>query len=110
VEFKTRVGARDFGRLSLEPPSAIHHRRLESRLPKVREPIRFIEIDDSKPRLISMGRFSLGKGVVGWVIGRMRVKRLFDGLVTKHLLPAKEIAEGRTVRMNVHARSQERTL
>jgi hypothetical protein len=66
VEFKTRVGARDVRRLSLEPPSAIHHRRLESRLPKVREPIRFIEIDDSKTRPIYTGRLSLGKGVV-WI-------------------------------------------
>ncbi len=109
VEFKTRVGDRDVRTvelLSLERPNAIHYRWLEGPLPKVRETIRFVQVDDRKTRLIYTGRFSLGKGVVGWAIGRMRVKRMFDRLVTEHLSQAKEIAERRAARTNVHARSK----
>jgi hypothetical protein len=73
-------------------------------LADVDESISFAAIDENTTRLISRGDFSIGWGPLGWVIGRLRVKPMFDRLVGEHLQQAKEIAEARAARTRVHAR------
>ncbi len=110
VEFRTLAGDREFRTvelLTLERPSVIHYRWLEGPLPEVHETIRFVPLDHNRTRLAYSGRFSVGKGLLGWVIGRLRVKRLFDRLVIEHLQQAKEVAERRAMRTRVHPRSTE---
>ena len=110
VEFTTAAGDREFRTvelLILERPSAIHYRWLEGPLPDVRETIRFAALDDGRTRLAYSGTFSLGKGPLGWLIGRLRVKPTFDRLVIEHLQQAKEVAERRATRSKVHPRSPE---
>jgi hypothetical protein len=91
--------------LILERPRAIHYRWIEGPLPKVEETIAFTEVVGSKTKLTYSGTFSVGKGPLGWLIGHFRVKPLFDQLVKEHLHQAKEVAEKRAARTNLHARS-----
>ena len=110
VEFTTLAGDREFRTvelLSLERPSVIHYRWLEGPLPEVRETIRFVPLDHNRTRLAYSGTFSVGRGLLGWAIGRLRVKRLFDRLVIEHLQQAKEVAEKRAARTRIHTRSME---
>jgi hypothetical protein len=106
VEFTTTAGDREFRTvelLTLERPRSIHYRWLEGPLPEVREEIRFAALGD-ETGLTYNGTFSVGRGALGWIIGRLRVKPLFDRVVKEHLNKAKEIAEKRAARTNVHAR------
>jgi hypothetical protein len=110
VEFTTPVRGRELRTvelLHLERPIAIHYRWLKGPLPEVRETIQFIALDDNKTRLTYSGSFSVGKGLLGWVIGRLRVKPLFDHLVLEHLRQAKDVAERRATRTKVHPRPTE---
>ncbi|MGH2751847.1 MAG: hypothetical protein ACRDK3_13390 [Actinomycetota bacterium] len=107
VEFMTQTGSsqvRTVELLTLDRPRAIHYRWLEGPLPKVEETIRFMAIDESRTRITYRGTFSLGWNPLGWVIGRLRVKPLFDRLVGEHLQQAKVVAERRATRTKVHAR------
>ena len=108
VEFTTAAGGRDIKTvelLTLERPSAIHYRWVEGPLSEVTETIRFVRVDGDKTRLTYSGTFRVGWGSLGWLIGRLRVKPLYDRAVKEHLAQAKEIAEKRAARTNVHARS-----
>ena len=109
VEFVTEAAGRQVRTvelLTLDRPREIRYRWLEGPIPEVRESIVFTAVDDHKTELTYTGRFSLGKGPIGWLIGRLRVKRLFDRLVREHLQEAKEIAEKRAARTRVHARTR----
>ncbi|MGH2749640.1 MAG: hypothetical protein ACRDK3_02010 [Actinomycetota bacterium] len=113
VEFKTSAGSREFRTielLTLERPIAIHYRWLQGPLPEVHETIRFASLGDHKTRLAYTGRFSVGRGLLGWVIGRLRVKRRFDRLVLEHLQQAKEVAERRATRTRVHLARRKESL
>ena len=110
VEFTTLADDREFRTLellTLERPSVIRYRWLEGPLPEVRETIRFVPLDHNRTRLAYSGTFSVGRGLLGSVIGRLRVKRRFDRLVLEHLQQAKEVAERRAMRTRVHPRSTE---
>ena len=105
VEFETEVGGRKVRTvelLDLNRPNAIHYRWLEGPIPDVEESILFTAIHDSHTQLTYVGRISLGKGPIGWLIGRIRVKHLFDRLVHEHLVQAKKVAEKRALRSRVH--------
>lgn len=107
VEFVTAVGDRSIRTvelLTLDRPHAIHYRWLEGPLGAVTEIIRFAPVGGDKTKLTYDGRFSMGWGPLGWLIGRVRVKPQFDRLVREHLSQAKEIAEKRAARSRVHAR------
>jgi len=111
VEFTTEAGGREIRTvelLTLERPRAIHYRWIEGPLPEVAETIRFTEVDGDKTKLTYSGTFSVGKGALGWLFGLFRVKPLFDRLVKEHLHQAKEVAEERATRTNLHARSGRR--
>lgn len=106
VEFTTLADDRQFRTvelLTIERPSVIHYRWLEGPLPEVRETIRFVPLDHNRTRLAYSGTFSVGRGLLGSVIGRRR----FDRLVLEHLQQAKEVAERRAMRTRVHPRSTE---
>ncbi|MBA3430964.1 MAG: hypothetical protein H0U16_05725 [Actinobacteria bacterium] len=108
VEFVTAAGGREVRTvelLTLDRPRAIHYRWLEGPLPDVNETISFATIDENTTRLAYRGAFSLGRGPLGWAIGLLRVKPLFDRLVGEHLQQAKEVAEKRAARSRVHART-----
>lgn len=105
VEYVTEAGDREFKTvelLTLERPTAIHYRWVEGPLPDVRETIRFTGVEGDKTKLTYIGTFSMGKGPLGWLIGRLRVKPLYDRAVKEHLAQAKEIAEKRAARTKVH--------
>lgn len=107
VEFTTPVGGRQIRTielLTLHRPSVIHYESLEGPLAEVGESIQFAEEDDGKTRLIYDGSFRVGKGPLGWVMGLLWVKRLFNRLVTEHLHQAKQVAERRAERTKIHAR------
>ncbi len=107
VEFMTEVGSRRVRTvelLTIDRPRGIHYRWLEGPLPSVEETIGFTTIDENTTRLTYRGAFSLGWGPLGLVIGRLRVRPLFDRLVGEHLQQAKEVAERRAARTRVHAR------
>ncbi len=107
VEFTTPAGNREFRTvelLTLDRPRAIHYRWLQGPLPEVRETIEFVALDD-RTRLSYTGTFSFGRGPVGWAIGFLRVKPLYDRLVIEHLNQAKEVAEKRAARSKVKHRS-----
>jgi hypothetical protein len=109
VEFVTEAAGRKIRTvelLNLDRPRAIHYRWLEGPIPDVSETILFTAIDERITELTYTGRISLGKGPVRWLIGRLRVKRLFERLVREHLHQAKEVAEKRAERSRVHARSR----
>lgn len=109
VEYVTESGDREFKTvelLSLERPRAIHYRWIEGPLPDVHETIRFSAMGGDKTKLTYSGSFSVGKGPVGWFIGLVRVKPLFQRIVGEHLNQAKEIAEKRAERSRVHRRSE----
>jgi hypothetical protein len=106
VEFTTAVGDREFRTvelLTLDRPRAIHYRWLEGPLPEVRETIQFVALGDHKTRLVYHGSFSFGRGPLGWVIGRVRIRPLFERLVAEHLSQAKKVAEQRAARTKLHA-------
>ncbi len=107
VEFVTVAGGREIRTvelLSLDRPHAIHYRWLEGPLPEVNETIRFTPLEGGRTQLTYTGRFSVGKGPLGWLIGRFRIRPQFARLVQEHLYLAKEIAEKRAARTRVHAR------
>lgn len=106
VEFTTRVGDRTVTTvelLILDRPTSIDYRWLEGPLPEVEETISFSALDAATTRLDYRGTFRLGRGLLGWLIGVVRVKPLFDRLVAEHLEQAKEVAEARAARSQVHA-------
>lgn len=108
VEFVTEAGDREVRTvelLTLDRPRSIHYRWLEGPLTEVKETMRFASADVDKTKLSYSGAFSVGRGPLGWLIGRLRVKPLFDRLVQEHLSQAKEIAEKRAARTRVHTRS-----
>ena len=112
VEFTTRAGDREVRTvelLILDRPEAIEYRWLEGPIPDVSETIGFLDRKDGTTRVDYRGNFSLGKGPIAWLIGRFRVKRLFDRLVAEHLLQAKEVAETRARRTRVHTRNGRRS-
>lgn len=107
VEFATEAGGRDVRTvevLTLDRPHAIHYRWVEGRLPKVEETIRFVPVNGDATKLTYCGMFSVGWGPIGWVIGLVRVKPLYDRVVTDHLKQAKELAEKRAARTRAHPR------
>jgi uncharacterized protein YndB with AHSA1/START domain len=109
VEFVTEAMGRKVRTvelLTLDRPRAINYRWLEGPIPDVEESILFTAIDDNRTQLTYVGRISFGKGPIGWVIARLRVKRLFERLVHEHLEQAKEVAEKRARRSRVHSRRQ----
>lgn len=106
VEFVTAAGGREIRTvelLTLERPNAIHYRWIEGPLPEVTETISFDALDGGKTKLTYSGTFRVGWGPLGWLIGRLRVKPLYDRAVNEHLHQAKEIAEKRAARTHVHA-------
>lgn|GEM_PF-1412963 len=106
VEFVTEVGGRTVRTvelLTLDRPRSIRYEWLEGPLRKVDEAMGFMPTDEGT--LVTYGgSFSIGMGPVGWVIGLLRVKPLFDRLVEEHLEQAKEIAEKRAARSKVHGK------
>jgi hypothetical protein len=107
VEFETEAAGRKVRTvelLNLDRPRAIHYRWLEGPIPEVNESILFTQVGDNQTHLTYVGRFSLGKGPIGWLIARLRVKRLFERLVYEHFEDAKRIAEKRALRSRVHSR------
>ena len=62
-------------------------------------------LNGDKTKLTYSGTFSVGKGPLGWLFGRLRVKPLYDRAVKEHLAQTKEIAEKRAQRSRVHSRS-----
>lgn len=107
VEFVTEAGGRDVRTvdlLTLDGPRAIHYRWIEGPLPKVEETIRFTPVNGGRTKLTYSGMFTVGKGPVGWLIGLVRVKPLYDRVVRDHLRQAKELAEKRAARTRAHGR------
>lgn len=107
VEFVTQVGDRDVRTvelLTLDRPRAIRYLWIEGPLSKVEEIIRFASVDEGRTKLTYRGRFSVGRGPVGWLIGLLRVKPLYDGVVEEHLRQSKELAEKRAARTRAHPR------
>lgn len=107
VEFVTPAKDREVRTvklLDLERPRAIHYTWLAGPLPEVNETMGFEAIDDDKTRVTYRGSFSVGMRPVGWLIGLMRVRPLFDRLVVEHMQQAKEVAEKRAARSRVHPR------
>ena len=110
VEFVTPAGDREIRTLELvrlEPPTAIHYRWLEGPLSEVEETIRFVDVNGATTKLTYSGSFSVRPGPIGWLIGRLRVRPLFDRLVSEHLQQAKSIAERRARRSRVHPRANQ---
>lgn len=105
VEFVTeREGApvRTVELLVLDRPQAIRYSWLEGPLKDVTETIFFDEIDATRTRLRYEGRFSIGRGPLGALIGRMKIKPIFDRLVREHLLQAKVVSERRAARSRLY--------
>lgn len=88
--------------LVLERPTAIFYRWLEGPLPDVTEVISFDELDPVMTRLRYQGRFSIGRGPLKAVIGRIKVKPIFDRLVREHLVEARVVAERRAARSRLY--------
>lgn len=108
VEFTTDRGGsevRTVELLFLEKPNVIRYEWLEGPLNDVREAIYFDEIDQTTTRLRYQGEFSFRGGVVGAVVGRFKVRPIFDRLVEEHLLEAKTIAERRASRSRLYPKS-----
>lgn len=106
VEFKSDYLGRavtTIERVVLERPDRISYEWLEGPLPEVRESISFREQPDGATELIYDGWFAPGRGVVGWLVGRFKIKRIFDQLVREHLDQARELAERRAARSRVYA-------
>ncbi len=107
VEFTTARGGsevRTLELLLLEKPNVIRYEWLEGPLDNVREAIFFDEVDERTTRLRYEGEFSLRNGIAGAVIGRIKVRPIFDRLVREHLAEAKSIAERRASRSRVYPR------
>lgn len=107
VEFTSAVAGREVRTvelLTLDRPRAIHYRWLEGPLPEVRETIEFVGIGDDKTEVGYQGIFSIGKGPLRWVFGRLVVKPLYDRVVKKHLQQARDAAERRVARSRTHPR------
>lgn len=108
VEFVTQTGNRDIRTvelLTLDRPRSIHYEHLEGPLRKVDETMGFVPTGGDGTLVTYGGTFSVGMGPVGWVIGLLRVKPLFDRLVKEHLEQAKEIAERRAARSMLYGNS-----
>ena len=88
--------------LVLNRPTSISYRWLEGPLPDVTETIFFDELDATTTLLRYEGRFSTGRGVLSAVIGRVKIKPIFDRLVREHLLEAKSVSERRAARSRLY--------
>lgn len=62
------------------------------------------ELVATRTRLNYSGMFSLGWGPVGWLIGLVLVKPLYDRTMKAHLRQAKQMAEQRAARSGTHGR------
>lgn len=105
VEFTTDRGGsqvRTVELLSLEKPEVIRYEWLEGPLNDVREAIYFDEIDQTTTRLRYEGEFSFRGGIFGAIVGRFKIRPIFDRLVAEHLLEAKAIAERRASRSRLY--------
>lgn len=88
----------------LEPPDRIRYQWLEGPLPYVEEQISFEQTGSDTTDLVYEGRFAVSRGLGGWMVGRLWIKRHFDRLVLEHLEYGKEVAERRAERSRVHGR------
>ncbi len=84
--------------LHLHPPHHIDYSWVKGPLPEVQERIAFEEEGEGATTLVYHGHFSMGPGVLRWLIGKLRIKKAFDSLVRAHLEDAKTIAEQRARR------------
>ena len=104
AEFHTRAGRRTFvteEEVTLYPPERITFRHLKGPLSYVWEEIT-LEARGAATVLRHRGEFSVNNWpVLGWLIGRLYVKPLFERVVSDHFNRIKEAAEGRAIRSHL---------
>lgn len=108
VEFTTDHGGsqvRTVELLSLEKPEVIRYEWLEGPLNDVREAIYFDDIGETMTRLRYEGEFSFRSGILGAIVGRLKIRPIFDKLVREHLVEAKMIAERRASRSRLYPKA-----
>lgn len=104
AEFVTHSGKKVYTTLeevTLHPPDRITYRHLEGPLPYVWEEIELKDADmeagRGKTLLLYSGEFRT-KSLLGYLLGPLYIKPLFDRLAREHLQELKEAAESRAAR------------
>lgn len=107
AEFYTKVGlvtVTTREEMKLEKPERIRYRWLKGPVKHVREEIVFNETDNGGCELAHSGEFDLKIPLLGWLVGRLYIKRQFEKIVIDHMVEIKEAAEARAARSHLYPR------
>ena len=109
AEFRTRSGLFTYTtieQVTLEPPGRITFVHLKSPLQYAQEEFLFNDVD-SGTEMVHSGEFTWHRfPLIGWLVGRLYVKPMFERVLQKHMHQIKIACEARAARSHVFPRRQ----
>ena len=108
AEFKTRSGLvtiTTVEQVALDPPARISFEHIEGPFHQSREEFVLSDVDGST-ELSHRGEFVWSRApVVGWLVGRLVLKWLYERVLTRHMEHVKAASEARAARSHVFRRT-----
>ena len=105
AEFRTKAGLRTYVTLeqvTLDPPERIAFKHLNGPLVCVEEEFLLKEVDGGT-ELVHQGEFEWKRiPILGYLVGRLYVKWMFERLMVKHMEELKQGIEARAARSHVY--------
>ncbi len=109
AEFITHTDKKTYTTLEemrLFPPDRIVYRHLTGPLPYVKEEIKLIASGEYETQLLYRGEFRT-KSILGYVLGPLYIRPLFDRLAREHLEEIKGASEARASRSKKYPRPEQ---